>query len=127
MFVNFGTVVVSKMSGPKITLIIEQEANGPTAEFMVTIESKDKQDDVIGCFLLEDPKRFTKFEYMDFIEHRREKLQFGDAGGSLVMKWFEDHSIVFRSSHKGGNGLVCLYFDFQIIREHLIRLANLFE
>jgi hypothetical protein len=107
----------------KIKLIVEHEDNGPTAEFMVTVG----ENDVIGCFLLENPKRFSKAEYMDFIQHRRENLQFGDATGSLTMRWFEDHSIIFRSSHKGGNGLVCLYFDFEIIREHLVELANQFQ
>jgi len=34
------------------------------------------------------------------------ELAIGDATGSLTMRWFEDHSIIFRSSHKGGNGLV---------------------
>uniref|UniRef100_A0A6C0CIS8 Uncharacterized protein n=1 Tax=viral metagenome TaxID=1070528 RepID=A0A6C0CIS8_9ZZZZ len=70
---------------------------------------------------------FNHDDYSDFIEHRREELEFCELDGRVCLSWQPDGQIKCEVSKigAGGDGEMCLYLGMDLLKEPLIKLAAL--
>jgi hypothetical protein len=83
----------------KVDLKIEKDEDWFTASFCLFFNA-----DLICTFDIFEPQMFTKQDYLDFADRKRERLIFCDSNGGTIMAWTPNGNVICAVSKHGGGG-----------------------
>lgn len=107
-----------------VSLRIDQD-EGLTARFTIKL-----QDFKIGFFNIyeRDPKQRRR-GYRDFVNGKQDLLNFAESKGHITIARSPNEMVRCGMTYFGenGDGEIVFYLRFDIMKEHLMRLADLLE
>jgi hypothetical protein len=94
------------------------------ATFLIKLGSS-----VLATIFLDNPNVFTREEYVDFVNHKREELEYCELNGRVCLSWQPDNRIKCEVSKigAGGDGEICLYLEMDLLSNHLLKLSDSFH